>query len=207
MRASACAIAVLTTATAAATQPQPQPLIAGATVHLAACTADGSLPLHHRRDGRVALASSASNGRSLCLVEAPPTCTSDHDCQLNGVCVSGKCDCDAAWQGDACSELALEGDGHYAYGGPDSGVTSWGGGPPVLDSATGNWTLFVTEIAEHCGLSEWGTQSTVVAATARSPAGPFHRTGLAIPSQAHNPYYAYDPSTKTHGISQIGDGG
>jgi hypothetical protein len=52
------------------------------------------------------------------------------------------------------------------YGGPESNITSWGGGPPVLDPETGKWVLFVTEIAEHCGLSEWQHQSTVVMTTA-----------------------------------------
>eukprot|EP01052_Picozoa_sp_SAG31_P033662 SAG31_NODE_3833_length_3838_cov_2.158866_2_plen_379_part_00 len=98
------------------------------------------------------------------------------------------------------------GDGVLVYGGPSSNITSWGGGPPAFDAATGMWTLFVTEIDGHCGLSEWETQSTVVAAIAASPAGPFRRGWLAVGRQAHNPYYAWDPSSKTHVIFHIGDG-
>ena len=111
-------------------------------------------------------------------------CRTDHDCQLNGLCTAGRCDCDAMWGGEHCEVLLLEGEGALAYGGPDSTVSSWGGGPPAFDSATGNWTLFVTEIAEHCGLNAWEHQSTIVAATARSPTGPFERQRVAVPYQA-----------------------
>ena len=37
---------------------------------------------------------------------------------------------------------------------PTSGVSSWGGGPPVYDAATKKWHLFVSEIAGHCGMCE-----------------------------------------------------
>ena len=36
-------------------------------------------------------------------------CTSDSDCQLNGVCRSGRCDCDAAWDGDDCGQVRTYG--------------------------------------------------------------------------------------------------
>jgi hypothetical protein len=186
----------------------------GDAVQLGRCS---DLPPHQQRrsvwqrlDGSLAL-EAAGGEPALCLERsgATPPCGTDHDCQLNGQCVRGRCECDAAWRGNRCEELALEGDGAFAYGGPvtrPGSVTSWGAGPPALDPATGNWTLFVTEIAGHCGLSEWGQQSTVVAATASSPAGPFERQRVAIDYQAHNPYYAYDASTKTHVIFHIGDG-
>ena len=100
-------------------------------------------------------------------------CLSDLDCQLNGVCdsASGSCACDKAWSGEQCGTIVL-GPGRFAYGGPDYNVTSWGGGPPVFDNTTGLWNLFVTEIADHCGLSEWQTRSTVIRATSDRPDGP-----------------------------------
>ena len=79
---------------------------------------------------------------------AAATCSSDLDCQLNGVCQSGTCHCDAAWSGASCESLRLS-PGHLAYAPEDA--TAWGGGPPVLDPITGKWVLFVTEIALHCG--------------------------------------------------------
>lgn len=183
----------------------------GARVQLVSCNSVatvGLLSLKRRLDGRVQVSSSGQQPLCLGPAEDAIWCTSNHDCQLNGVCdkASGRCRCDAAWKGTSCQELALDDDGSYAYGGPDSGITSWGGGPPAFDSATGNWTLFVTEIAGHCGLSEWGSQSTVVAATARWPAGPFHRQHVVISYQAHNPYYVFDKSAHLHAIFHIGNG-
>jgi len=137
--------------------------------------------------------------------QSPGLCLTAEDCQLNGLCEDSKCRCDAAWQGDHCDTLVVE-DGELAYGGPGSNVTSWGGGPPVWDAARGEWVLFVTEIANHCGLSEWQHMSTIVAATSGSPAGPYRRAALVLPPQAHNPYYAFDPSSRTHLIYHIGDG-
>ena len=163
-------------------------------------------PVHRRPDGVLALHGAAGEPPLCVEPVAAPTpwaCASSHDCQLNGRCVDGRCDCDAAWKGERCEELALDGDGAYAYGGPTSTITSWGGGPPAFDAASGNFTLFVTEIAGHCGLSEWSGQSTIVAATAASAAGPFERQRVAVGCQAHNPYYAYDSSTKTHVIFHI----
>ena len=136
-------------------------------------------------------------------------CKNASDCQLAGVCTNGECVCDPQWQGAFCQQLALVGDGSLAYGDPDGAVatiTSWGGGPPVFDAATQRWLLFVTEIAGHCGLSSWGSQSTVVVSTAATPAGPFLREAVAVPHQAHNPYYAFDPSSKMHLIFHIGPG-
>ena len=117
-----------------------------------------------------------------------PVCTSDEDCQLNGICsAAGKCDCDAMWEGEHCESIALTGPGSFAYGGTQSNITSWGGGPPVFDPRKKEWVLFVTEIANHCGLAEWQHQSTVVKTTAAKPEGPYKRERLILRAQAHNP--------------------
>ena len=34
-------------------------------------------------------------------------CTTPIDCQLNGICRGGQCECDAAWGGSNCSSLQL----------------------------------------------------------------------------------------------------
>lgn len=131
------------------------------------------------------------------------SCATDLDCQLNGRCTGGACLCDAAWNGTNCELLRLE-PGRLAYA--PAASTAWGGGPPVRDDASGRWVIFVTEIADHCGLSEWQHMSTVVRAVGDSPAGPFVRDTLVIPTQAHNPYYAFDPASGTHLIFHIGGG-
>jgi len=145
-------------------------------------------------------------GLAVAVAGVATGCSSPDDCQLNGVCTAGQCKCDAAWTGSDCGTLSFGANGALAYGGPQSNVTSWGGGPPVYDAERGVWVLFVTEIADHCGLSEWQHMSTVVRTVGPSAAGPFVREALAIPSQAHNPYYTYDPASKTHLIYHIGGG-
>jgi len=48
--------------------------------------------------------------------------------------------------------------------------------------------------------------STIVRAVGDSAAGPFTREALVIPTQAHNPYYVFDPASETHLIFHIGSG-
>ena len=115
-------------------------------------------------------------------------CSTDLDCELNGVCLESVCQCDPEWTGPTCGKMLL-GDGHVVYGGPDADYTSWGGGPPTYDRNTGRWVFFVTEIADHCGLSEWKVRSTIVKTSGETPAGPFTRDSTVIGVQAHNPYY------------------
>eukprot|EP00039_Didymoeca_costata_P016025 m.279947 g.279947 ORF g.279947 m.279947 type:complete len:381 (-) comp16323_c11_seq86:228-1370(-) len=139
-----------------------------------------------------------------CLVSlATSSCTTDDDCQLNGICSANTCKCDDAWHGDQCELLTLQ-PGEYSYAPADA--TSWGGGPPVYDTERKKWVFYVTEIANHCGLSEWQHMSTVVEALGDAPAGPFTRNRLVVPTQAHNPYYVYDNSSGTHLIFHIGGG-
>lgn len=132
-------------------------------------------------------------------------CLDDMDCELNGVCSSGICLCDDEWEGDSCGVLKL-GDPEIAYGGPDIGVTSWGGGPPVRHPSTGKYILFVTEIADGCGLSEWATRSTIVQAVSDRPEGPYHKEKVVIPRESHNAYYVYNHPTGEHLIYHIGMG-
>ena len=101
---------------------------------------------------------------SLCISSATE-CSSDLDCQLNGVCTSipgnqKLCVCDSIWEGDDCGDLKV-GPGSVAYGclPPEESsnhtlacnYTSWGGGPPVFDEAQKKWVLHVSEMAGNCG--------------------------------------------------------
>eukprot|EP00041_Stephanoeca_diplocostata_P009712 m.151419 g.151419 ORF g.151419 m.151419 type:complete len:397 (-) comp17859_c1_seq5:204-1394(-) len=133
-------------------------------------------------------------------------CHTDLDCQLNGICEvsTNTCKCDAAWVGSNCGSLNLISPGSYAYAPPKS--SAWGGGPPVKDPESGKYVLFVTQIANNCGLSEWQHMSTIVRATATSPEGPYVEEELVVPTQAHNAYYVQDPASKTHLIYHIGGG-
>lgn len=51
----------------------------------------------------------------------------------------------------------------------------------------GKYWMFAAEMANHCGLGQWTTNSQVVAAVSDTPLGPFVRQGVSIPPWSHNP--------------------
>lgn len=149
------------------------------------------------------------------LVQGGAPCTTDNDCQLNGVCSSvGACTCDAAWVGANCSFVFAMPTVGAAYPaavgstttGADSGpISSWGG-RPVLGN-DGKWHLYVAEFANSCGINSWKNNSQVVHAVSatNNPAGPFTRVGVVIPPFSHNPD-AFKTGDGTYVIIHIGAG-
>jgi hypothetical protein len=79
-----------------------------------------------------------------------------------------------------------------------------GGGPPVFDGS--KYHLYVSELAGHCGMGTWSRMSQAVHAVSDSLEGPYKRSGLAIPTQTHNTYYAYSAPDKLHLIYSIFSG-
>ena len=130
-------------------------------------------------------------------------CQSALDCQLNGACVAGACVCDRGWQGADCGNMSLAAP-TVAFGYGTSNSSSWGGGPPVWDAVSGQYHLYVTEVAGGCGMSTWSFMSTAVHTVAQRVTGPYRRVGLAIPVQTHNTLYVYSPVDKLHLIYHIG---
>ena len=64
-------------------------------------------------------------------------CKNNGDCQLNGACIDGKCDCDPAWTGSRCQRLNLL-PASIDAGLQDAQLSSWGGS--ILQNATdGTW--------------------------------------------------------------------
>ena len=99
-------------------------------------------------------------------------CTSAAQCQLNGVCTSSKCHCDAAWTGLNCSALdVLPSPIEGALYGPSSQTSSWSGG--VVKDEFSTYHLWAAEMAEHCGLDSWTPNSMIRHATSSTPTGPF----------------------------------
>ena len=77
-------------------------------------------------------------------------CQSDLDCSLNGLCRSGACDCDAAWEGLQCERFATL----PTPAGMDikeANVTTWGGGP-LQRKVDGEFQMFVSEYVRHIRL-------------------------------------------------------
>ena len=151
----------------------------------------------------------------------PPPCTTDEDCSLNGVCTSGACHCDPGWTtlpfgGPWCgfldflpSPISKCGPAcafHGGEGGVDMATTSWGGsviGPS--QNADAKYWMFAAEMAQHCTLGEWTTNSQVVTAVSDTPLGPFVRQAMAIPPWSHNPE-AIRAADGTYVIFTLGPG-
>jgi hypothetical protein len=115
------------------------------------------------------------------------------DCQLNGELTGGTCRCDVGWKGSSCGDLDLNTEAIVAYGSgseSDPLTSSWGGGPPAYDPITGQYHLFVSELAANCGMNTWNRGSQAAHAVSKSPLGPFKRVDLAIGTETHNTYYA-----------------
>eukprot|EP00937_MAST-01D_sp_MAST-1D-sp2_P006694 g6694.t1 len=124
----------------------------------------------------------------------PPTpqggaCSTDTDCSLNGECTAGRCACDAAWTGTACSTLAL------LPGARDAGyrlvddarwgnTSSWGGGG-FYDAREKRWFMWATELAEHCGMHTWTTNSQTVRASSATGDGHYTREAVQFPIWSH----------------------
>lgn len=88
--------------------------------------------------------------------DAQAGCHSALDCELNGLCVRGSCECDPAWRGAHCGELALiPGAREQGYR-PiiDGEVTgSWGG--HAVHGSDGRYHLFATTISRGCNIDQW----------------------------------------------------
>ena len=130
---------------------------------------------------------SAATSQTLTL---GPACSGDADCSLNGLCLgNGTCACDAPWTGPRCATLdVLPTDpqaGLHLCGGPgDANTTTWGG-TAVFDAASATYVMLASEMAEHCGMSSWTTNSRIVRATAAAPLAPpyiFTRASDAAPA-------------------------
>eukprot|EP00117_Sycon_ciliatum_P018790 scpid31836/ scgid17240/ len=119
------------------------------------------------------------------VVGEQASCSSDSDCQLNGVCVSGSCKCDPGWQGKQCGVLKLVPIPETAFF-RQPGLSTWGGS--VLYEPTDKlWHMWHSEIAGNCTLSQWRTTSQIRHATAPSAVGPWTPHEVVVTPEAHNP--------------------
>ena len=119
---------------------------------------------------------------------AAANCSSGADCSRNGVCAGGRCECDPAWQGATCGQLALlplqNNSGIYK----DPKLRSWGGSLwRDNSSSAGQWHLFANEVKGGCSLYDWDPNSQVVHLTSSSLDTPFVRQGVLLPPFSSNP--------------------
>jgi len=124
-------------------------------------------------------------------IAASAACVTDLDCSNNGVCASGgRCNCDPAWLGAACSTLnllpATRGHGLHSADAPVHNTSSWGGS--VLKGEDGRYHMWASELVNHCGLNLWTSNSHVVHAVASEPDAAY-----AVVDEVHG-VFSHEPS-------------
>ena len=136
---------------------------------------------------------------ALFVLALPPSsvtaCVSDLlDCSLNGRCNCAqrcRCICSPGWRGPDCGVLNLgpTGDSPFPggtgriYPAPGANTSSWGGGVVFRD---GWYHLYVSEMAGHCGLATWGTNSFIRHAISDTVDGIFTPQETVLPTWGHN---------------------
>jgi hypothetical protein len=122
-------------------------------------------------------------------------CRTSLSCQLNGLCVDNRCQCDAAFTGANCSVLHRRPARHGAgYSSLHSNFSSWGMSV-TYDTNEGDYVGFASEMALGCGLGAWGRNSRCVILRSASPDAPFKRQRVLIDSYCHQATAAQDPTS------------
>eukprot|EP00656_Telonema_subtile_P013704 TRINITY_DN16965_c0_g1_i3.p1 TRINITY_DN16965_c0_g1~~TRINITY_DN16965_c0_g1_i3.p1 ORF type:complete len:560 (+),score=93.21 TRINITY_DN16965_c0_g1_i3:139-1818(+) len=140
------------------------------------------------------------------LIALAAACKTGLDCSLNGQCVQGACQCLPSWKGDSCDVLNLIPATDATAGGAyrSAYTSSWGAS--VALGPDGTYHMFTSEMANHCGLKSYTSNSQIVHATSPRPEGPFKRREVIVESFAHNPTVVTDPRDGTQVLYHIGCG-
>ncbi len=95
------------------------------------------------------------------------SCTTAADCSYNGDCVSHRCECDAAWRGPRCAQLALlAANLSLGYHGSTAATSTWGAS---VQYDHGMYHAWASEMAGHCGINAWTTNSFIMHAISSRP--------------------------------------
>eukprot|EP01084_Bolivina_argentea_P125698 222671_1 len=122
-------------------------------------------------------------------------CASDLDCSLNGQCniSTGQCSCRPAWSSFRCDWLNIL-PGNTSWGLNSLNIfnnshnNSWGG-TVLRDFKTGQYNMFESEMANHCGLNSWKLMSMITHSTTNSinGIGQYIRKDTLVYPFAHEP--------------------
>eukprot|EP00041_Stephanoeca_diplocostata_P029789 m.887075 g.887075 ORF g.887075 m.887075 type:complete len:401 (+) comp23634_c0_seq3:572-1774(+) len=116
-------------------------------------------------------------------------CKDDKSCSLNGICSKGTCVCDQGWKGSACATLdfapAEKKTGYRQINiNGEGNLSSWGGAV-LYDNTTDTFFMWATELAEHCGMHTWTTNSQTIRASSKDPQGFYTREAVQFPVWTH----------------------
>jgi hypothetical protein len=133
-------------------------------------------------------------------------CKTDDDCNLNGICRQGRCQCDPGWIAGDCGMLdlrpAIKGTGYNLTG---EGTSSWGA--KIIHDPKDNkvFHVFMAEFTHGCGLDYWSPYSRIIRSKSTSgPAGPYVFEAEIVGTFAHNPTVVYSEAEKLYLMYSIG---
>ncbi|KAJ6109669.1 hypothetical protein N7486_001904 [Penicillium sp. IBT 16267x] len=133
-------------------------------------------------------------------------CTTNEQCNLNGLCTNNTCTCDPGWTGPTCGILDLSpGPPQNGYNRTSEGISSWCNGI-IRDPKNKNLHhLFVSEFTHNCGLDYWSPYSRIIRAESENgPMGPYTFKQIVVPSFAHNPAVVWSEREGKYLLYHIG---
>ena len=137
-----------------------------------------------------------------------PTCQSDDDCNLNGICLPliKTCKCDPGWTSSDCGALDLQpATRNSGFNITSRGTSSWGSKIIRDPNNPKIFHLFLAEFTDHCGLDFWSPYSRIIRADSTTgPAGPYTSAQEVVSAFAHNPTVIYSPADKKYLLYYIG---
>ena len=133
-------------------------------------------------------------------------CTTDEDCDLNGVCTDSVCHCDPGWLGADCGRLDLRpGPVQNGYNLNQEGTSSWCNSIVKDPSKDSLYHLIVSEFTNQCGLDYWAPFSRIIRAeSTNGPIGPYEFKQEIAPSFAHNPSVVWNEAEQLYVLYSIG---
>ncbi|KAH7322001.1 hypothetical protein BKA65DRAFT_408073 [Rhexocercosporidium sp. MPI-PUGE-AT-0058] len=135
-----------------------------------------------------------------------PTCTTDNNCNLNGLCHYGSCICDPGWKSSDCGALDLiPAPLKNGYKKTGIGTSSWGSRIIHRTPDSRIFDPFLAEFAHDCGLDYWSPYSRIIHATSSTgPSGPYEFAAEVVGTFAHNPTVVYSHADGKYLMYYIG---
>ena len=148
---------------------------------------------------------------SLCILTLVPfsyQCTTDYDCNLNGICntETNCCQCDSGWTASDCGALdILPAKKSNGYNRTSENISSWGSSIFRDPKDPNLYHAFVAEFSHNCGLPLWSPYSRIIRAESHTgPEGPYQFADLVVDVFSHNPTVIWSPADQLYLLYYIG---